>query len=110
MAVIGPSLKWLDEFSSSWVFSTEDGSFGTREMSETTDSLPPSPSSPQYSSFSTCPAIAQRFLTVIGSQNDSKSEKELPQKNHGDCGHPQVNFQDSVNMIRSRRLLSNDID
>lgn len=110
MAVIGPSLKWLEQCFSSWGFSTEDGSFGTREISETTESLSPLRLSPQYLSSSICSAKAHGSSTVNGFQNDSRSEKEKLQQDYGGCGRPQVSFEDSVDGIRFRRLFSHDVD
>jgi len=110
MAVIGPSFKWLEQRFSSWVFSTEDGSFGTREILETTESLSPLRLSPPYSSSSIRSAKAHGSSTVNGFQKDSRAEKELLQQDHGGYGRPQISFEDSVDSIRSRRRFSHDID
>ena len=110
MVVIGPCLQWLEQCFFFWVFSTEDGSFGTREISETTESLSPLQLSLQYSSSSTYSAKAHGSSIANGLQKDLRSEKEMLQKDHGGCGCPQVSFEDSVDSIRFRRLFSHDID
>ena len=108
MAVIGPSLQWLEQCFSSWVFSTEERSFGMREISETTESLSPLQLSQQYSSSSTCSVNAHQSSTANGFQNDSRSENELHQQDHGVCGRPQVSSEGSVNSIRLRRIFSHN--
>ena len=107
MAVIGPSLQWLEQCFSSWVFSTEECSSETREVSKTTESLSSLQLSPQYSSSSTCSAKPHRLLTANGFQNDSRSGKELLQPDHGGCGRPQVSSEGS-DSIRFRRIFSHD--
>lgn len=64
----------------------EDGSFGTRETSETTESLSPLRLSPPYSLTSTCSAKEHGSSIVNGFQKDSRAEKELLQQDHGGWG------------------------
>ena len=83
-------------------------SIGTREISETTESLSPSRLSAQHSSSPTCSAGAHPSSKANGIQNDSRSETELRRQYPGVCGRPQASFEGSVGSIRFRRLFSCD--
>ena len=100
MAGFGLRLKWLEYWVSSWVYSTEDGSFGWREATETTHYYTSSYLSSQHLSWPTRSVKPHQSSTASGVPNDSKSEKQLLDQDHGGCG--QVNLEDSFGSVRYR--------
>ena len=64
MTIDEVKLKWLKQYFPSWVFSTQDGSFGSKKVFETTESLSRS-QLPQHLSSCTCSADAHGLSTLM---------------------------------------------
>lgn len=104
MAVIGPVLKWLEEFSSSWVFPAKDHKSSPKDPSEALLSLSSARLLLYSSSSSTSPTEAHGSWTGTDFQKGLNSGQSSFRG--GDYGRPQL----SSDSINKRRQFYPDVD